>query len=580
MSARTLLRSIAGIGLAYFASTASVRANGEERTVRVEVHVVARVGSEIYLDAGSEQGLEAGDRVRLELIGAAPRAALVVAASTSSSRAELDGVGAVVEAGARGAVIVPAARLERIERERAAATANASTKQAATPSPQASQPPGAQPQGPPHPAWSAPPEEWNQEMPLLAPSAKPQDDEPSDTKWRGFTFLDWQATFDDERDYQLARAGVDLEALDLFSSGDRLEIDLEGFARSAELSDGQDDDEARARIDRLSYLWGGDRARADSFQIGRFQQRLMPELGVIDGVEWTHRFASGDQIGASVGALPEWTPEMQTGDDVQVSAAWRHLMGSADQLALGLGVQKTWHEGEADRDLALGTLDWRPDATFDLHGAAWVDLYGSDELQRDSGAELTEAHLVATKRLSERGGFSLRATHVAWPDLLRTDFPPVESADLEDLKTSRVGASAWRDIALKVRLAARLDWWGDEEDDGLAGELRLGVRDRILAQGEIAVAAFASQGKFSSLAGGRVEVSRSFAQGWWTLSWESALHELDDFQGEQSELWQHTLRGSYDRSLGASWDFGVWGDQRFGDEQGATTAGVSLRRRF
>jgi hypothetical protein len=572
MSARTLWRSIAWSAFCLLAGSSSARASTDERTARVEVRVVARVGEEIYLDTGGDAGLETGDRVRLEIAGAAPREAVVVAAAASSSRARLEGIGAAVEAGARGFVLVPAARIERKQQEPSSTQAPASGQDAKQ---QEAKPQ----QGPPHPGWSAPPEEWNQEMPLLAPLAV-KDDEPSAVTWRGHTFLDAQATFDDERDYALARAGVDLEARDLFTPGGRLELDIEGFARNAELSDGQDEDDARARIDRLSYLWGGDRERPDSFQVGRFQQGLFPELGVIDGGEWTHRFGSGDQVGVSAGALPEWTPEMETGDDLQVAAGWRHRAGSADQLALGLAVQKTWHEGEEDRDLALGTVDWRPDPTLDLHGAVWVDWYGSDELERDSGAELTEAHLVATKRLSERGGFSVRAMHVAWPDLLRTDYPPVESTDLEDLETSRVGASAWRELARKVRLSGRVDWWGDEEDDGLAGELRLGVRDRILEQGELAVALFASQGKYSSLAGGRLEASRAFAQGWWTLAWDSSLNEIDDFEGEHSELWQHALRASYDRSFGESWDLGLWGDQRFGDEQGATTAGVSLRRRF
>ena len=70
------------------------------------------------------------------------------------------------------------------------------------------------------------------------------------------------------------------------------------------------------------------------------------------------------------------------------------------------------------------------------------------------------------------------------------------------------------------------------------------------------------------------------ARGWWTLGLESALHEQDGFIGEQEELWQHVLRGSYDTELGDSWDLSLWGDQRFGDEQQATTVGFSLRRRF
>jgi len=257
MRARLLGRGAARLALVLLAA-APLRAGGEPRTTRVEVHVVARVGEEIHLDVGRAQGLEIGDRVRLEIPGAAPREALVVAASANWSRARLEGLGALVEAGARGSVLVPAERLET----KPQGAVPASQTPATTPhTPQGTQPATQPPvQGPPHPGWSAPPEEWSKEMPLLAPLAPSEADE-HPVEWRGATFLDAQATFDDGRDHSLARAGVDLEARDLFTPGGVLEIDVEAFARSAELSSGEDDEESRARIDRLSYLWGGDRER-------------------------------------------------------------------------------------------------------------------------------------------------------------------------------------------------------------------------------------------------------------------------------------------------------------------------------
>jgi hypothetical protein len=271
---------------------------------------------------------------------------------------------------------------------------------------------------------------------------------------------------------------------------------------------------------------------------------------------------------------------MATGDDLQVAATWRHLAGSKDQLELGLGLQKTWHEGEADRDLAVGTLDWRPDPSWNLHGTAWVDFYGSDEAVKSSGAELTQATLNVAKRFSSVGGVTLFGTHMRYPDLLRNEFTPIDPVSLDDFENTRFGASAWRELARKVRLSGRVSYWMDDESDGLTGELRLGVRDRILSHGELALALFGGDGKYSQVMGARLTASRSFAQGWWTLGWESALHEQDDFAGAQAELWQHVVRASFDRDLGESWDLSLWGDQRFGDEQQATTVGLSLRRRF
>ena len=59
--------------------------------------------------------------------------------------------------------------------------------------------------------------------------------------------------------------------------------------------------------------------------------------------------------------------------------------------------------------------------------------------------------------------------------------------------------------------------------------------------------------------------------------------EFFDFKVEEETLLRRpdgTLFASFDRDLGESWDCSLWGDQRFGDEQQATTVGLSLRRRF
>ena len=62
-----------------------VRASDEDE-VRVEVHVTAVTGSDLYLDAGREQGLEPGDRVRLWPAGASQVQARIVSVSRSTAR--------------------------------------------------------------------------------------------------------------------------------------------------------------------------------------------------------------------------------------------------------------------------------------------------------------------------------------------------------------------------------------------------------------------------------------------------------------------------------------------------------------
>ena len=432
---------------------------------------------------------------------------------------------------------------------------------------------------PEHPGWSAPPEEWDEALPLLAPVQTPSKAE-REVEVRGFAFLSLDQTFDEGADTSLARTGLDLEMENLFGYGGRLQLDVEAFSRIASLSGQSDEEDSRARLDRFSYLVGGDREDPTSWEVGRFLQRMMPEFGVLDGTEWSWRTGSGDVIGASVGFLPEPTPEAASGDDLQLAASWRRYVGEEDDLVVGLGVQKTWHEGDDDRDLVVGTFDWRPDDEISVHGSAWVDFYDSSEVVKSSGAELTEAHLSATKRFSGTGGVSLFATHLRFPDLLRNEFPTVTAQELDRFENTRFGLSAWRRVAEDVRLSGRADTWSDDEDDGHSGELRLGVRDRILKDGEVAAALFLADGKFTTVSGLRLTANRRVGRGYWTLGWESGLYEQDGFVGGQEELWQHVLRGTWDRPLGKDWDLSLWGDQRFGDEQEATTIGILLRRSF
>lgn len=589
------LLALAGLGLPVWAESGETP---EPATVRVEVHVTSLTTGEVWLDAGREEGLEPGDRVRLEPLGAATVEAVVLSVSSNGARARLEGPADKVDVGTPGTARVPARRLERESPPAQPAPASSTGAQpGAAPAPDAPTGPivpvpptssgapaasGPTQDGAQHPQWSAPPEEWTGEMPLLAPPQVVAQDEPADkeVEWRGYAFVDAQGTWDDGRDYYLARTGVDLEAENLLGHGGRLQIDIEAYARGASLTGASDDSESRVRVDRLSYLWGGDRDSPMSIEGGRFLQQMMPEFGVIDGFEWTQRLSAHDRVGASVGFLPDWSPEMSTGDDVEVSAAWHHLVGENDQLETALGFQKTWHKGTADRDLAVGTVSWRPDPTWSVYGSAWVDFYGSNETVKSAGAELTQANLNVSKRFGSVGGLSFFGTRMLFPDLLRYEYEPVEPTTLDDFENTRYGLSAWREIAKKVRLSGRASFWMDDTDSGVTGEVRLGVRDRILSRGLVELALFGGDGKYGKVKGARLGVSRSFDAGTWLVSLESALNEQSDFTGAQAELWQHTARVSYDRDLGEHWDLSLWGDQRFGDEQQATTAGFTLRRRF
>lgn len=586
MSPRSLEQALRASLVGACATLCAALASGQESSdqVRVEVRVTSLVADGLYLDAGREQGLEPGDLVRLFPPGASQVEARIVSISRSNARARFVSTGAGVTVGTPGEVRVPRKRIEPApapEEQPPAPAPEVGGQAPVVPPParsgEAQSEDEAAPQAPVE--WSAPPEQWDSELPLLAP-AKPVEPGDRDVDWRGSTYVTVQTIDDEGASTTLARAGLDAEVQNLFGRGGVLQLDLEAFSRTAELDDQPDEDDSRVRLDRFSYRWGGLREEPMGWEVGRFLQRGMPEFGVLDGAEWSWRTDSGDVFGASVGFLPEPTPEMKTGEDLQVAASWRRRLGLEDAWAVGLGVQKTWNDGEADRDLVIGTLDWTPGPDLSLHGSAWVDVYGSSEAVKSSGPELTEAHLSLVNRLSQRSGFNLFASHLQWPDIARNEFRSVSLAELADYEVSRLGLNLWRDLGSRTRLSARADLWSDADEDGLGGELRWALRDAFQDGGELALALFTNDGRFSSVTGLRATVRGTAGQGFWNLGLESGLFEQDDFFGDQGELWQHLVRGGYDRALGQRWDLSIWGDQRLGDEQGATTLGLSLRRRF
>src|SRR5690606_37288673 len=121
--------------------------------------------------------------------------------------------------------------------------------------------------------------------------------------------------------------------------------------------------------------------------------------------------------------------------------------------------QKTWHDGDADRDLVLAALDWVPGDVFSMHGSAWVDLYGSDATTKDSGPELTELHASANWRFENERGFGLSATHFKWPEFERDEFPEASLADLAEAEVTRLGANAFTGVGERLRLRGRADVW-------------------------------------------------------------------------------------------------------------------------
>ncbi len=520
---------------------------------RVEVLVTAVSSRNVYLDQGAEAGLEPGDRVTLFPTGGATVEAEIEVVTKVSARARLLVETSALQVGDRGEVLVPLSRF-------GAGGAGA----------------------PEHPPWESAEGEFDQNRPLLAdvPVQKPEDRE---REWHGRVFgqFDWLS---DNRPAgatnQLWRTGVDLRGTNPFGRGGSFRFDGEFYRRTTDRPDGPKLSTDRFRLDRLSYAWGGDRYAPRRWEIGRFLHREFPELGVLDGVDLAQRLGDGALVGASVGFLPEPFPDMQTGKDFQTSLYYRRFLGEDDRLQLGGAYQKSWHEGAADRDLFIGTLDYSPDREFSAYASAWVDYYTAGDEIKGSGFELTELHAGARWRPTLETGYGVSVTQIRFPELARNEFQPLTAMELADNHVRRVGVDGYTEVGDKRRLSGRVDAWEDEDQSGYGGNVRYGLRDWLVDRGEVAFSLFFDDGQFSSVLGARIDAWSFRESGNWRWTYEASRHENTDFSGVDDTLLQHLVRGSWDRDLGKDWSLSLSGDVRFGDEQDSYSLGIFLQRRF
>lgn len=522
----------------------------------IDLRVTVASGRTLTVDRGRSSGLRAGDRVMFLPLGASAFEGVVRLVEENSAQVDLDGIELSVEPGLRGEVRIPAARLEELaQQERKPAT-------------------------PEHPPWQRAPEEWDQSKPLLAPVESPTPDaRPSEVHGRAYTLLDF---VDDnqggDRQYLRSLTGFDTVWTNPFGAGGRLTFDGAFSYRVAE-SDGETETESILRLERLSYAWGGDRDRPHRVEVGRFLSHEFPELGILDGVEYAYRLKGGSRIGASFGGLAVPFDKLETDGDVAASVFFRVVTDERETLALGGAFQKTWHDGEADRDLFLATADWRiAERTF-FRGAAWVDFYGSEEQFEDEGVELTQLQLRVDQRFA-KGGLGLFASRYKWPDLLRDELPTTTTTDLPDFEVSRVGIDGWGQVSEHLRLGARIEAWEDEEDDGNAAELRVGLPDLLWDRGTLDLSVFGNQGRFSDVFGGRISAMRWFGPHALRLTYELRQFEQSGFTGEQSTLLQDIIRAGFDMALGRNWNVSIDTYTRFGDEQDAFGLTLYLQRSF
>lgn len=560
------------------ATAAGMPALAQEQNVRrVEVSVTAISGNSVYLDQGREALVREGDSVRLFPPGSDRIDGTIRSVSRTSSRAELRGSVTGIDVGTRGEIWIPEARFDEQEN----AKPEPAEKPPAGAGAQGETPPAQEPEKVEHPPWEQPPENWDTDVPLLAP-AHAREPEERERTWHGRIFTGYDYTNDDQygSTYEIWRSGVDFEAENPFSRGGQLRFEADYFSRRADVEDGQGDSESRLRIDRLSYRWGGLRGRPNDWEVGRFLHKEFPELGVLDGGEYVHRLGSGSRMGVSLGFLPEPTDEFKTGDDFEVALFHRFVSDESETFSFGTAYQKTWHEGAADRDLLVNTLEYHPNRNTSVHTTTWVDFYTSGDTRKNASLELSQAQFDARYRSDRGNGAGIFASHLRWPDIQRNEFQNLTDQQIADNYTSRIGTNGWLRTSKRTRLSTRIDYWEDQDDSGTGGSVRFSLSDLLYDRGEVSFEVFTNQGKFSDATGGRVYASRRLDHGFLNAYLDATNFEQVDFLGSQADLQQYRAGLSYDTSFLNSWDLSLYAEDRFGDEQDSWSVGVFLQRRF
>jgi hypothetical protein len=541
----------------------------EERAefVRIEVQCTALAGDGVYLDRGRESGIQPGDVLRLFPPDGPARTGRIASVSRTSARALLATGIEGLDIGVRGVVLLPKKRI---------------APPAPVAEPEVALPPAPEPAPeerpvPEHPPWTSPPEEWNEDTPLLAPAhgAAPED-RPLSFDGLLYTSADWTSdeSGDEARQFLSIATGFEGRVENPFGHGGEIGIDAEWFARASEEDGGETERESRLRVDRLSYRWGGVRGQHSRAEIGRFLQHEFPEFGFLDGFEYALLTRTRGSLGASLGFMPEPDDEFSTGDDLQAALFGRVVSDESRRFSLGAGYQKTWHEGEADRDLFAAQLELHPWSSGALFATAMVDLYTSGDDLKGAGPELTQFFVNASQRTERGHGLGLFASRFRFPQLLRDEFDDVTAAEIADSVNDRAGLDGWLELGSGWQLYGRLEQWADQDDSGGGGRARATWREALGAGGPLALEVYLNSGKFSQTTGVRASGRKRFGSGSLGLSWDATSFDQEDVD---ETLLQHAVRGDLDLALGRRLFLALYAESRFGDDQDALALGFVLQ---
>jgi hypothetical protein len=574
---RAALRLVALLWVLWLAAPARAQEVPGTQRQRLELLVTSRTQRAAFVDRGFEAGLRIGDRVTFHPVGAAPLEGVVRELSRQDARVELYFEEPRLAVGDRAEAWVRLAAPAPIE-ERAPP---ADEGQPADPGEGESQP-QFPPVGSP---WRTPPEEWDRDTPLLAtPGSSGPAQRAASVHGRLYASARWNRTrLAGRREDAFARAGLDWTLDNPFARGGELRFAGEVFARHSRTATAGSHSDEELRLTRFSYGQGGGRAAPRRWLLGRFYPELMPEFGPLDGLEVSQRFEGQDEYGLSVGHQPRPDGTLEPSGDLAAALFHRHRSTAALPVDWRAGYQKTWHHGQADRDLFV--LDARApiEELTTLGVTAWIDAYDSSDAPKAEGLELTRLQLAAGRSTPEGHGLRLRYSEFRYPHLLRAELDGDIDAAIFQEHATRLGLDGWALPARELRLGARVERWtdaGGSADEGYSAELRGEAQRLLLDSADVGLALFGSRGEFNDNGGLRLGVTGYGASTSWGCHWE--LYFADEVTSEtpNGRAWQQRLDGELSTLVQDAWSLSLSASVGWGDQGSTVGLGLFLQHSF
>ncbi len=533
----------------------------------------ARPGGQVIIDRGQRDGLANGDIITIVPRDGATLRGTVIQLAERSAIVELHESGARVPVGARGQVRIPASRLAPPP------SAQPPTRNDPTPRP----PPPTAPDTPDapqagDPRWTNRDPDWRAGMPLLA-QVRPVRPAERPRRMRGRVALAGAIDHNsyDSFDNSFARAGVEFDIENPFGRGGALFLDAELEAKTEH----DDTDGLDLLAHRLSYARGGTRFQPTRWQVGRFLHDDLPELGVVDGAQVSHRGADGQRFGASFGYLPELDDEFDSFADLQASIYYQWAADTRERFTAAAAYQKTLHHGKTDRDLVVLKSRYLPDEGWQAHASAWVDFYYGRDDTKGSGPEISQALVSLTRRWQSGSGIDATYRRVRFPEILRVEFVPLPTApELRDYRYDRLTLSGWRVTSPGRRVRLSISGWDDEDDDGAAIETGVDAQGVWSERGRLELAVFGNAGQFSSVIGSRVRYGVHDDNGSWEALYELSHHHLRGFDDDADDLFQHRAHCARTFLLSAGAVLSLSAQALFWDEDTSWSVGIHVDRSF